>query len=382
MIAGIDPGTTVGWAVITLAGEFVAIGSQKELNRDKLISELVKIGRILVVGSDKAKVPSFVREVAVKIGAKIISPNKDVLVEEKRELTANYSFTGTHQMDALSGALLAYRKLQPLLLKIRAFLAKEQKQHLFSQVAELVIKEGISIKSAVAILQPSVVDKQVEIKEERKEEDVITLFSTIQKLRKDNNILRKYNQLLETRARQAEQSLQKLADKNAQLVKPKKPLEAVRQKHKQLLTITQKLESNKREEQELKRKICEIEKLWLEGYTAIPKLGSLSWKDVKAAERHIHNNSILFVENVNSMSTQALQWLESKEIAFIITGTPPGRNAKQALPFHCFVIDDYKLFNSLAVVKNSTIDNLRTERELLSKIVQDYKAKRGDQSQQ
>ena len=71
MIAGIDPGTTVGWAIITFSCELVAIGSQKELNRDKLISELVKRGRVLVVGSDKAKIPSFVKEVAVKIGARL-----------------------------------------------------------------------------------------------------------------------------------------------------------------------------------------------------------------------------------------------------------------------------------------------------------------------
>ncbi len=391
MIAGIDPGTTAGWAVITFSGELVAIGSQKELNRDKLLSELVRVGRILVVGSDKAKVPSFVKEVAVKIGARVINPNEDMLVEEKRALTHNYKFANTHQMDALAGALLAYRKLQPLLLKIRSFLAKEQKENLFFKVAELVVKEGISIKSALAILEPPKKEEKIEFKEvftnkfgvtsshgaeERKEEDVVTLFSTIQKLRRDNEILRKHNQILERRAQQAEEKLQNLENKSAQLVKPQKPVEAVKQKNKQLIAMSQRLEHNKQEEQHLIRKINELERLWLEGYTAILKLNTLSWKEIKEKEKFIHQNSVLFVENVNSMSTQALQWLEKKEIAFVITGMPAGKNAKQVLPFRCFTINDYKLFVHLAAVRKTTLDKLRTEKELLSKMIEDYKSNR------
>ena len=78
MIAGIDPGTTVGWAVLDFSGKLVAIGSQKELNRDNLIAKLVNSCKILAVGSDKAKIHSFVHEVASKIGARVFFPNQDL----------------------------------------------------------------------------------------------------------------------------------------------------------------------------------------------------------------------------------------------------------------------------------------------------------------
>ena len=376
MIAGIDPGTTVGWAVITLTGELVAANSQKELNRDKLISELVKTGRVLVVGSDKAKIPSFVREVAVKIGARIINPAQDMLVEEKRELTRNYNFTSTHQMDALASAILAHRKLQPLILKIKSFLAKENKQNLFFSTAELVIKEGISIKAALAILEPPKKEITAEVQEEKRDDDAVKLFSTIQKLRKDNEILRKHNQMLEQRAKQAEENLQKLASKNAQLVKPQKPAEAVKQKQNQLFSMSQRLEHNKRQEQEIKKKIDLLENCWLEGYTPILRLKTLSWKEVKEKEKYVHRDSILFIDNVNAMSTQALDWLEKKEIAFVITGSQVGKNARQALPFHCFNIKEYRAFESLVGVKQNVIDKLRSEKELLARILKEYKINR------
>ena len=149
MIAGIDPGTTVGFAIIDLNGNLIKKGSQKELDRDELVKTLFSNGTIIAIGSDKAKIPSFVKETATKLGAKEIAPKKDLQVEQKRELTINYNFSNTHEMDAISAAVFAHRKLSSLIRKIKGALSKINRQDLLEQTAFTVIKERISIIKAI-----------------------------------------------------------------------------------------------------------------------------------------------------------------------------------------------------------------------------------------
>ncbi len=154
MILGIDPGTTVGWAILDFDGNIVSIGSERGLEQGSLIAKVISKGKVLIVGCDKAKLPAFVQETARKLGAIAVGPSQDLGVREKRELTGSFSFTNAHEMDALAGAIFGRKKIAGLVQRIRSFLSRENKLHLFSEVIELVLKDRISIKHAVEFLSP------------------------------------------------------------------------------------------------------------------------------------------------------------------------------------------------------------------------------------
>src|SRR3989338_7900791 len=104
LIVGIDPGITTAYAVLDIESNLIELKSSKQLDLKILISEVMKIGKVVLVGTDKVKVPSLVESFATKLGARIVNPDEDLKVDEKRKMTQNFSFDDEHQGDALASA--------------------------------------------------------------------------------------------------------------------------------------------------------------------------------------------------------------------------------------------------------------------------------------
>ncbi len=146
LIAGIDPGTTVGYALIDFEGNIIKIKSSKGLDFGKVISEISNQGKVLIIGCDKAKVPRFVEKLAVKLGAKKIYPKEDMHIEEKRNLVRDFEVKNEHERDALASAIFAQKKSKGIISRINSSLPDLS---LNPKVRELVIKQGLNIKSAI-----------------------------------------------------------------------------------------------------------------------------------------------------------------------------------------------------------------------------------------
>ena len=86
LIVGIDPGTTVGLAIVSISGEIKEIYSKRELSLAELINKVYSTGIPVVCSTDKKKVPAFILRFAAKTGARVISPDADLTVIEKREI--------------------------------------------------------------------------------------------------------------------------------------------------------------------------------------------------------------------------------------------------------------------------------------------------------
>lgn len=152
LIVGVDPGTTVGYAVLDTRGNVLGTRSSKQLELNSIVEEVVGFGSVLAIGTDKRKCPGLVEKAASKTGARIIAPKEDMVVAEKELMTRNYKNAkagNEHEKDALAAAIYAYKELEPLLGRIRKVLEGSGKQHMFSEVAEIVVTEGINIKAAL-----------------------------------------------------------------------------------------------------------------------------------------------------------------------------------------------------------------------------------------
>ncbi len=377
LIAGIDPGTTVGWAVLNLKGDLVAVGSQKEFDLDSLVARLTKHGRTIVIGSDKSKIPSFVLEAAAKFGAKLIGPVQDARVDDKREMTSRLSFSNSHEMDALASALIAFKKVQPLLNKIKSFLEREKRLGIFEDVAELVLKEEISIRAAVLLLTPEKEIEEEKSDEQKRDEDIVRLYGALSRARKDNIMLLRKNDELENKLRVVEQQLKNLKERSAGLVKPKTPVEIARQKDGLIMSLSQRLKNSLHTQGELARLIERLEKVLLQqDKVPLLRLARLGWDEVLKNRDLIAEGGIVFVDDANEMSDRAVQLLHQEGIQILICGRLPGIRARSSLPFACIPAEECELLNRIALVKRSWLDKVRAERGVLAKIVEEYKKER------
>jgi len=53
LVIGLDPGTTVGYAVMDIEGNLVCIGSSKNTGMSMIIDKIIPLGSVLLVGTDK-----------------------------------------------------------------------------------------------------------------------------------------------------------------------------------------------------------------------------------------------------------------------------------------------------------------------------------------
>ncbi len=148
LILGIDPGITKAYAAINLRGEIISIKSSKSLTASSIVLEAMELGRIVVVATDRKKVPGFVEKIAVKLGARIIKPEHDLSVREKMRTKKRFRLSGKHSGDALSAAFYAYKELRPLLKKISLFAEKNNETGMLEKLEACVVREKVSIKKA------------------------------------------------------------------------------------------------------------------------------------------------------------------------------------------------------------------------------------------
>jgi predicted RNase H-like nuclease (RuvC/YqgF family) len=140
VIVGIDPGTTMGYAILNIEGILIKTGSARGESLSKLIEEVMYYGSPVLAGTDKAKCPEFVYQFAAKTGARVVSPYADMLISEKKVLTAGFETSNDHESDALAAALFAHKKYSALFYKVNAYLRNAGKDNIADEVKRILIQ--------------------------------------------------------------------------------------------------------------------------------------------------------------------------------------------------------------------------------------------------
>jgi len=183
LIAGIDPGTTTGIAILDFDGELLSLFSSKDLSLDKVVQHLTGFGKVSLIAVDVKPAPSFVTGLATKLGSHLSVPEEPLHVSEKIELTRGNKTKNSHQRDALAAALTAHHKFKNKFMKIDSL-------GLGDEVKDLVL-HGISINDAVEMLREEEEEEIVEPEEERPARIPSLEEIRIRKLEKQNSTLRK-----------------------------------------------------------------------------------------------------------------------------------------------------------------------------------------------
>jgi hypothetical protein len=387
LIVGIDPGTTVGYAVLDLGGKVIDVGSSKEVGMSSLISKIVGIGKVVVVGCDKKKVPAFVEGFAIRVGARIIGPNKDLSIKDKKDLTRKYKTENSHEADALASALFAFKELRPLLKKLELFIQRNKKRVIGDKIKELVIKEGISIKLATDLIEKpekegiTIVKKVIEERKLEKK-DFIRLYDKYKQLEKENRLLREHSNKLEGELKNIKEKYDYLKKKIEQLKTDEKTEEHLRFKEERLVAQYQQIKAMKDEIDGLNREIGKIRGLLanIGKNVLLKKLRNLGSEEFERKNRilNIQEGDIILVEEPNIISKKVIDYLKPK-VQIIVYKKDISKKLQQELSF-IFIeskrlkIEEDKYF---AIVSRQSLEKEKNNINLLKRIVEDYKKGRG-----
>ncbi len=150
LFVGIDPGTTVGIAAVTLDGEPVLVKSSRTMAMPDVIEALYTAGRPLVVATDVHPMPASVERIRRAFSAVGYTPKADRTVEEKKVLCGDIPFGNDHERDSLSAAMDAFRAYQP---KFRNVAKRVPPGHDMDEVRAGVVR-GLSLEQILGKKMP------------------------------------------------------------------------------------------------------------------------------------------------------------------------------------------------------------------------------------
>lgn len=375
LIVGIDPGITTAYAVLGIEGNLIHLDSSKQLDLKLLISETISHGKAVLVGTDKAKVPNLVESFATKLGARIVSPQEDLKVDEKREMTSNFNFGDEHQGDALASALFAYKKTKTLLNKID-FFAEETKRHsIKDRIKELVITRKISIKNAVSILEKkdeeSQIIEKIIVEKKPSENDFLKLHNKLKKYEAEIKLIKTYNSNLKKRIINLEKQA-KLEEPKASNKKPEDFRET------RLRFLEGRLKSREKEIEYLKSLIKKFNKTMSDvgNYYILKRLDTLGINEFNFKDKvlNIKANDILLVDDPNIASTNVIDLLKNK-IFVIVCKKPVSKKIETELPFLFISAKNLKIEEDryFAFVEKKNFETEKGKANWVRKIVDDYK---------
>jgi len=383
IIAGIDPGTTTGYAILDINGRLVKKDSSKQLDLNNIISKITNYGKVIAVGTDKKKIPSFIEKFAVKTGAKIILPKEDLKVMDKKETTAKYNAKNDHEMDALASALFAFKELRTLLKKVDVFARNHKKEHYSEKIKEIVISKDVSINSALNIIEKPLNKKEKIIKEitdkkEFREKDFIELYSKLKSIRKINQLLKKSNKKLRKELEKTKKKHKYFDKKINQLITDEKAMQLIEQKEDRLNSLYQQLSSKDEEIDYLNNKIKRLYEIISNAGKNImlKKLKNLGYNEFDAKNRmlNITEGDILLVDDANIFSEKTINLLKDK-VNIIIYKKPVSKKIKKK--FNFIFIDSKKLKinedSYFATIDKKEFEKNKKSIDILKKILEEYK---------
>jgi len=217
LIVGFDPGASIGLACLDLDGKIVKILSRK-MSLSESMKEIRDIGIPIVFATDKARVPSAVKKIASKYNCLVISPPEDLGVLEKRRLVNEFSHEiktkSTHEMDALSSALFAFKKISKTIKKVDSKadgLAEIKKRLILGEIRN--IKAGVEKEIEKKAVKKRGKKENIIIKIVTDREGLKQLKERIEEL--EESVIRlKFGNLRDRRIRLLEEDVKKLRREN------------------------------------------------------------------------------------------------------------------------------------------------------------------------
>ena len=379
LIVGIDPGTTTAYAALDLSGNLVSINSSKNLGLNGLLNEVLNAGKVVVVGTDKAKIPSLVEDFSAKTGARIIYPKEDLKVEEKKSTVKEFKTENEHQDDALASSLFAFKRIKPVLERIDLYVKENNKEGIKDSIIDLVLTKEVSIRESIDIIESSdkeetKIIKKVAEEKTLRQSDFMRLYRIAKRYEKEFMLLKKQNDNLKIQVSGLEKKFSYLNPKFIATKIDKKFQRNILFKEKNIDFL----------EKEIGRKNDEIRKLYgsirklnsvlsrINNLFVLKKLDNLGSTEFNRKQHllNIAKNDVLLVDNPNIISNEVVGFLKGK-VGIIITKVPASSKIRQKCGITFVNLEgiDIEETNLFAFASKKEIENILKSKDVLNLII-------------
>ena len=383
LIVGIDPGITTAYSILDFNGGLIRLESSKDLGINSLIYNVMKEGKVILVGTDKAKVPSLVYNLATKLGAKLIHPREDLKVSEKRLLVSRFKTKDEHQGDALAASLFAFNSVKNMTKRVDSFLNENKKSKIKNQVLELVLLNGLSLRNSIDIIENPERKEVKIIKESVKEKslnrhDYIKLYNKLKGYEREILFLKKQNINLKNNIKNVENYYGRLMKKTNKANFAEETEKLIGYKEKRIQSFDKELKLKNDELSLLKENIKKLNYFLanINNFYLLKKLKNLGSLEFNQKNRllNINEGNILLVEDPNIISQDVIEKLKDK-VNIILYKKTISEKIRNRLKFTFINCKNLSVFETehFAFIEKELIDNEIGKINLLNKVITDYR---------
>ncbi len=376
LIVGVDPGITTGYAVLDIEGNLLHLDSSKQLDLNLLISKTICFGKVVLVGTDKAKVPSLVESFATKLGAKVASPEEDLKIAEKRAMIDDFIFNDEHQGDALASALFAYKATRQLLDKIDFFAGRNNRESIRNKIKEIVITKRMSIKNAVSVIdkkdEESQIIEKVIVDKRLNEADFLRIYNKLKKYEAEIRIIRMHNNSLKRRVGIQEKII------IGQKYKKSDGKKTADFREDRIRFLEDSIKFKERELCHLKSAVNKLNGIManISNFCILKRLETLGANEFNFKNKvlNIQRNDMLLVDNPNIASDSVVKTLKDK-VFVIVHKIQVSKKMENMLPFVLMSAENLKIYDNgcFGFIEKQHFENEKSKIDWAKKIIEGYK---------
>lgn len=302
LIVGIDPGTTIGIAVLDLNGELLKLQSSRQMTMADVIELIWSIGKPVIVASDVVPMPFTVEKIRRAFQAVPYTPRQDISVETKYEIAGKFGYGNDHERDALTAAVEACKYWRH---KFSGIIKRVPPGVDLDEVKAGIIR-GLSLEQILTVRKKParvVEEKKPEVSLDRSDERVRMLDGKVKDLRvlvsdlqQEISDLKKQNKLLSKKISGMQNDRQKGINAEPEIIKRDQIIANLKRR------LRQEERNNKKLHRRLKRIKEADDKERQVGTMVIKVLPDLSRESYRLLTERtgIHPGDVLYVKSLVS----------------------------------------------------------------------------------
>jgi len=388
-IVGIDPGTTLGLAMLDLEGKPIEVFSSKNYSISDAIRRIISYGTPLIVASDVTPTPSMVKKISKVFSSHIHELSESLSTEEKIALTKGegYEYRNVHERDALAACLYAFKRYKKKFAQVRK---KTPPDVDVEEVKALVIK-GVSISAAINSLVHSDSEEvgEHDVCGERGDEDenrinstnseILRLRGVIKAREREIEAMREYNAALRSELEAKEHEIQGLRTRmetiRSMSHRELEETEEIKRRDKEIKRLKDEIRAKEAENEELRRIIEELK--WgkeINNGERIKVIKSFNRDVIQEVDKRygFKRGEVVYLENGSGGGANTAELLARKGVSVVIYGKEMSHFAVEK--FFEFGIPTFSTNDIPVMVRG---DFAFIDARMLNELVREWRSERG-----
>lgn len=387
-IVGIDPGATVGVAILDLSGNVLAVKSKKGWSYSEVTEFILSHGKPVVIATDKRLPPEYISKMRASFNCILYCPKEDIPVEKKKALTSGKGVSNDHERDALASAIDAYNTYRNKLKNVEKRIPEGYD---LDEIKAGVIR-GLSLKSMLERKSAG----------EREDGEKVRPAIDIDEIRKRDRIiaeLREENRRLENEIKRLKKEIERLKERiytiSSEEHRKIREQNIVKSLQAEIKGLRKTVAEKDMQIQELEKKLDEIRKLkYLEfkGWKSIKVLRKFTRDEIDRLlnAMGIEEGDVIYISDVAGGGKSNAEILVNKGVRAIIAMGEMSHYAQEVFDTHRIPIipaDEIplRIFDEFALVEADKLEECIEKRkremekrslEKIEELIFEYRSRR------